>query len=106
MTVELWQAILKPGGPHYAEWFEIFGESRVPLESCKPQMATLGDEKNIEVYKLNLSAMTLEQRARLLGSISKRFQVPIYELEAEIAKVGFPIRAADLIVSYDMRAFV
>ena len=106
MSVELWKAILDPGGPHYQEWHQIFGESRVPLESCKSQMASLGEEKDVEVYKLNLSAMTLEQRSRLLGHIAKRFNVPIYEVEAEIAKVGFPIRAADLIVSYDMRAFV
>ncbi len=48
----------------------------------------------------------LGQRSRLLGQIAQRFGVPIYEVEAEIAKSGFPIRAADVLVSFDMRAFV
>lgn len=106
MTVELWQAILNPRGPHYESWHQVFGESHIPLKSCKPSLATLGEESNVEVYLLDLSALTLPQRSHLLGIVAKKFGVPIYEVEAEINRNGFPIRAADLIVRYDMRAFV
>jgi hypothetical protein len=50
--------------------------------------------------------MTLKQRAHLLGFISRTFGVPVFEVEKEIAEKGFPIRAADVIVSISMRAIV
>ena len=106
MSVELWHATLNPRGPHYSEWVDIFGVMRVPLKSPNPVLAGLGPEKNVEVYLLDIPALTIDQRARLLFSIAKRFNAPIYEVEAEVARSGFLIRAADVIVSYDMRAFV
>ncbi len=106
MSVELWHAILNPNGPKYATWFEIFGSGRVPLKSSKSVTATLEGEGSVEVYLLDLSALSLGQKARLYSAVAVKFGVPIYEVEAEIAKNGFPIRAADVIVSFDMRAFV
>jgi hypothetical protein len=35
---------------------------------------------------------------------AQKIHAPIYEVEAMIAKVGYPIRAADGIVSISMRA--
>ena len=106
MRVELWRAILNPSGPHYAEWHQIFGELAVPLKSSTPSLANLGEENNIEVYLLDLAAMTLQQRSRLLSVIAQKFAVSVNEVEQEINRNGFPIRGADVIVSYDTRAFV
>lgn len=106
MTVELYSAILNPRGPNYQTWHDIFGSDRVPLKSPHSGLTQLGPEKDVEVYLLDLRALTLGQRARLLNSIAQRFRTPVYEVEAEIARSGFPIRAADVIVSFDARAFV
>jgi hypothetical protein len=107
MTVELYHASLNPSGPNYATWREIFDADRVPLKSAQPVKAELqGEGHDKEVYLLDLAAMTIPQRARLLDKVAKKFGVPIYEVEAEIAKKGFPIRSADVIVSFDVRAFV
>jgi hypothetical protein len=105
MSVELWSAILDHDGPNYVTWYEIFGSGRVPLKSPRSAQATLGEETNVEVYLLNVAALTLIQRARLMAVVAQKFGVPIYEVEAEIAKRGFPIRAEDVIVSVDLRAF-
>lgn len=105
MTVELYSAILNPRGPNYQSWHEILGFDRVPLKSARSVKANLGEEKDVEAYLLDLAALTLPQRARLLAIVAKRFGAPIYEVEAEINKAGFPIRAVDVIVSFDMRAF-
>ena len=111
MSVELWSAILNPRGPNYATWKYVLDSERVPLKSPHPVTAELGGnarvvaEGNVEVYLLDLHAMTLAQRARLVGFIANKFDAPIYEVEAEIAAKGFPIRAVDVIVSFDMRAF-
>lgn len=106
MTVELYSAILRPGGPNYASWREILGTEKVPLKSAAPVKAELGPERNIEVYLLDLAALTLPQRAALLARLAKKFDAPIYEIEKEIEAKGFPIRAADVIVSFSTRAFV
>lgn len=106
MSVELWKAILDPSGPNYVTWREIFGDERVPLKNPREVKATLEGEGQTEVYLLDIPALTLPQRARLLYAVAKKFHATTYEVEAEINRVGFPIRAADVIVSYDMRAFV
>lgn len=103
---ELFSAILRPSTPHYETWLKVLDSNQVPLKSPQSVKADLGDEKNVEVYLVNLAAMTLKQRARLLGFLSRKFGVPIYEVEKEIAEKGFPIRAEDVIVSISMRAIV
>jgi len=68
--------------------------------------AQLGPEKDVPVYMLDFRAMPIGQRARLFGLIAAENRVPVYEVERTAANEGFPIREADVIVSYDMRAFV
>lgn len=106
MSAEVWSAILNPDGPNYATWRETLGAEKVPLKSCHPTHATLGTETDVEVYMLDLGAMTLGQRARLVSRIATTFKVTCAEVEAELAKTGFPIRAVDVIVAIDMRAFI
>lgn len=103
---DLWTSKLNPNGPNYDEWARILGNSNVPIISPRWSLAELGGEKNVQVYLLNLRALTLTQRARLVGTLAQKFGAAIYEIEAEINRVGFPIRAADVIVSYSTRAFV
>lgn len=106
MSNELWSATLNPDGPNYQTWRELLGSEHVALKSCRPIKATLGMEKDVEVYLLDLRALTLGQRARLLNSIAQKFRAPIFEVEAEIARSGFPIRAADVIVAISVRAVI
>lgn len=103
---ELWTATLDSRGPHYEQWLRVFGCSPVPLMSPRWQLADLPDEKRVQVYQLNLRAMTLAQRARLLGEISASTGEPIFAIEAGIQRAGYPIRMADVRVSYTMRALV
>lgn len=105
MTTELWNATLNPSGPNYERLKDIFPH-RVPLKSCSPVKAQLGPEKDVSVYMLDFRAMPLGHRARLFGMIAAANSVPVYEVERTAAHEGFPIREADVIVSYDMRAFV
>lgn len=103
---ELFSAILKPSTPNFDVWVKVFGSTEVPLQSPVATRADIGREKDVPVYLLNLAAMTLKQRANLLGFVSRKFGVPIYELEKEIAEHGFPIRESDVIVSISARAFL
>jgi hypothetical protein len=108
---DLYSAILNPRGPNFEAWNEILGSHRVPLLSAFPVQGNLGqhdnpDEKNVEVYLLNLRALTLRQRARLLHFLAQKFHATIAEVEEGIMQDGVPIRAADVIVSVDVRAVV
>jgi hypothetical protein len=103
---DLYSAILNPRGPNYQTWNDTLGGDKVPLKSAASVKATLGEEKDVEVYLLNLAAMTLGQRARLVGRMATTFGVPVSEVEAELNRSGFPIRAAYVIVSFNMRAFM
>ena len=105
MSVELWHAILNPSGPNYERLKDIFPD-RVPLTSAQPIKAQLGPEKDVPVYMLDLGALPLNRRAALLSLIANKFGVTISEVQAEMKAKGFPIREADVIVSYGMRAFV
>ena len=72
MSVELWHAVLNPHGPNYARLKDIFGEDRVPLQSCHPIKAQLGEEKDVPVYLLDFRALPLGRRARLFGMVARQ----------------------------------
>ncbi len=104
---DLYRASLNPSGPNFEHWRYVLGtHTSVPLKSAHPVMANLEGEGEVECYLVNLDAMTLKQRARLFGFLSEKFHVPVFKIEREFKDRAFPIRAVDVIVSYDMRTFV
>jgi hypothetical protein len=105
-SVELYSSILNPRGPNYERLKGIFGDNRVPLKSPHAVKAQLGDEQDVPVYLLDLGALPLNQRARLFAIIAQKCGVTISKVEEVMAQDGFPIREADVIVSFDMRACV
>jgi hypothetical protein len=101
-----WSATLNPCGPNYEHWHHVLCSDSVPLTSSASVRANLGDkERDVEVYMLNLRALTLKQRARLVSFVAQRFNARIDQVEEEVDRAGFPIRAEDVIVHFDMRAF-
>lgn len=106
MSNELWSAILNPSGPNYETWRKVLDSDQVPLQSPRSVKATLGEEKDVEVYKLDLAAMATHQRERLLGFTARMCGVDLDLIEREVAANGFPIRAVDVIVSISARAFL
>jgi len=108
MSNRLWTATLNRSSPRYATWSRILGSDEVPLRSPRSQMAILGEaEEHAEVYLLDALHLAPGQRERLEAWIAKKYGVSIAEARAETeAKGHFPIRAEDVDVAYDMRAFV
>jgi hypothetical protein len=106
MSPELYSATLNPRGPNYERLKGIFGESRVPLKSPHTMKAQLGEEQDVPVYQLDLGALPINQRARLLALVARKCGVTIAKVEEVMLHDSFPIREADVIVAFDMRAFV
>jgi hypothetical protein len=92
-------AILRPSAPNYEVWLKVFGSPRIPLRSPHSVKMDIGPEKDVSCYSLDLAAMTLKQRAHLLGYISRTFGVLVSEVEKQVSEKGFPIRETDVIVS-------
>jgi hypothetical protein len=68
--------------------------------------AELGPEKNVESYLLDLSRFTYPQRSRLVVYLANKFHTSQDAIERELNERGFAIRDADVIVAFNMRAFV
>jgi hypothetical protein len=101
----LWWATLDRRSPRYADWEKILGSDDVPLQSPASGQTKLGQE-SAEVYLLDLAQLSAEQRAHLIEFIVQRFKADRREVEQELDKVGFPIRAADVSVAFSLRAFI
>jgi hypothetical protein len=105
----LWSATLNPSSPRYHEWHAILGGNDVPLLSPRESEAQLGAETD-QVYLLNVPALSEQQLNRLINHLAKKFgaacDATLDEIRSEVKSKGMPIRYADVIVAFSMRAFV
>ena len=81
-----------------ATWRLVFGADEVPLRSPFSALAMLPDRGPTEVYDLDITALTAEQRTRLVLHISDCFNVTVNDVEAQLDVVGCPILAEDVTV--------
>jgi hypothetical protein len=102
----LWHATLNPASPRYKDWLDILGQDRVELLHPRSFEANLGEE-TCEVYLLDWLNLDGEASERLLAFIANKFGAEKEVIEKNLNDDGyFPIRAADVIVSFDLRAFM
>lgn len=105
MTRKLWTATLVPSSPRYQDWRAILGSDEVPIANPKPFATQLGPDL-VEVHTLDMSRITRDQFGRLVDVIVERFGVKGREAVRTLESDGFPIRAADVSVTYELRAFL
>lgn len=105
MARELWWASLNTGSPRYADWHGILDSDRVPLKSPGSGQTRLGEEVT-EVYLLDLAALDEPAKERLCDFLAKKFNATAAQARAGIEQDGMPIRAEDVTVCFDMRAFL
>ena len=103
---ELWWASLNQQSPRYRDWYGILEDDRVPLLSPFSASAKLGEEI-CEVYALDWQNLDEAQSTRLLDFLAHKFNASQDEIAKDLDRDGhMPIRAADVTVCYDMRAFL
>lgn len=105
MTRKLWTATLNTSSPRYADWRKILGSDEVPITNAKPFAAQLGPDMT-EIYKLDFDRLSHAQLERLAAWIVEKFGVSKREAHGRLSGEGFPIRAADVSVCFDVRLFV
>jgi hypothetical protein len=105
MTRKLWSATLLSTSPRYQDWKQILGSDEVPITNPKPFATQLGPDL-ADVYTLDMDRLSRDQYSRLLDFVVERFGTKGREARQILDSDGFPIRAADVSVSYDLRAFL
>jgi hypothetical protein len=107
MSNQLWTAHLQPSSPRFEAWAKILGGDTVPLVSPRTYRANFGDQEiNVSIYKLDIGALTVEQRKRLVNFIAETFGAAPAVIDQELETIGFPIREVDVIVGFSLRAFI
>ena len=93
------KAYISATSPRYAVWREVFGSDSVEILSPVPARLD-GPEGPRHCYRMDVSALTLKQRALVCRYLSQRWKLPGDQVAALIDDPthGFPIRAEDVIV--------
>ena len=105
---ELWHASLDKTSPRYEQWKHILGQDdHVPLVRPFSTHADLGPEKDVEIYLLDWQNLDEDQSNKLLEMLSEKFKASTETIAEELDADGyFPIRAADVFIAFDLRAFI
>lgn len=103
---ESFKAVLHPQSPRYDDWLRVLRQDEVPLKSPRSFFANLGEEADVEVYSLNVEGLTTEQRSRLVNWVSEKFGVAPAMVNEQLEGIGFPVRAVDVTIAMEMRAFL
>ena len=105
MSRKLWMAHLVKSSPRYQDWFSILRTDEVPLMSSRSFKADLGGVST-EVYSIELASLDRSQTTRLLQFIVENFACSAGQAMRYLESDGFPIRAEDVLVSFDLRCFI
>lgn len=97
--------ILAKDSPRYADWLLVFGRNVVEIKSPVPSKGILPGLGEREVYLVDLSALSSDQRERLHEHLARRFGGTVEEVAATLEREGLPILAEDVGVAMDLRLF-
>lgn len=102
----LWTARLSPSGPAYAQLAPIFHGEEVPLVSCQPVLRD-GPSGPMRFYQVDVSRLTPAQRTAAVALISRQWNIPQEEVEADFCgEHGWPLRIENISIAYSLRAFL
>lgn len=86
--------------PRAADWQAIFGRTcDIPLKGSRPSVANRPGLGYAYVYKLDLLAITADERQCLIEHIVTRFSLLRDQVERDLDERGVPILAEDVLVS-------
>lgn len=91
-------ATIVKGSPRYQEWLDVLGTSEAILKHPIPQVGNFPNGEHL-FYEMDPKELTGEQRARLVQHLSKKFNVPVSEVESRLDNEGCPILSDDVIVT-------
>jgi|SRR5215470_14755252 len=100
-----WTCHLMKSSPRYENWREILQSDEAPIRNPVPIKAIFGAEI-AEIFRLDIAKLTADQRSRLIAFMVQKFNIAEATALAELEVNGFPIRAEDVCVAFDLRFFM
>ena len=98
-------AHINPKSPSFREWCDVFGAPQVPVQAPVPVEATVCGETR-QVYLVALDRLSIDQMARLIDHLSRKFGETREEVAAELKVSGLPLLADDVTVPIDLRHII
>lgn len=99
-------ATISERSERYEEWIKVFGTDQVPIINILvPQIANVLGEVR-KVYMLDLGKLSEDQLIRLKEHLSRKFSIPMEEVERDLPEIGVPILAEDVSLSSDELFFL
>ena len=86
------KAILNDEGKRI--WGYVFPNGEVPIKGTSSFKAQVEGKGEIEVYLVDLAALSQNEIALILDHLKNRFNNSEAEVESEIMKSGLPLRAS------------
>lgn len=98
-------AVISRTSPIYEDWLYVLGSDRVPVESSVAKPATAMSQHGVALfYRLDITRLTLAQRARLVDRIAEKWEIELDQIErAFLSPYGIPILADDVTIVVDER---
>jgi hypothetical protein len=92
-------ATIREGCPRQQDWLTVLGTNEVVLKSPVPYLASAPGIPEALFFEMDLTALSGDQRARLITHLAQRFHVTEQEVARDLDQVGCPILAADVTVT-------
>lgn len=98
---------IRPESKRAPDWQYVFGRlDNIPIMSWLPRIGTAADLPAQELYLLDFTRVTPDERARLVAHICERFHVLPSEANEELDTQGLPLLATDLVVAIPLRLLI
>lgn len=88
--------VVSATGERAAEWREVFGTDRLPVESPIPEWASAPGHERAQFYKLDLAELTDAQRERVIAHVAAKFGQDLAEVRNRLPFHGMPLLAEGL----------
>lgn len=100
-------ATISRSNPRRAEWLQVFGTDRLPVLSPTPHAASVACVGARLFYRVDVSSLNEEQRARLASFLSAKWGWSPAEVLASLDDPahGLPVLAEGVTIGIDARLF-
>ena len=102
----LWWATLRKDSPRYASWHALFPDDEIPLITPRSIRMEFVGEGELHGHLLDFARMSHDQTERLCTFVAALRGGTPGDVATQIIEHGFPVRAEDVTLGFDMRGFV
>lgn len=90
---------VEPTSPRGRAWQALLGSHTLPVRGLLPEPLVIAPDGKVEdFYALDLDALSLWQRARLVRWVADREQLSLTDAAEQLSRNGFHLLAKDVLI--------